>query len=212
MAKFKRGDRVKIVSRTVSLHYGMKDVGTVGYITLVDELSGEYEVSNNLGWYAEEDLELITEGQSKVKERRTFKLLKDTPTLKKGALYQEACDDGTQEYILISPEFYKGSDNPSGCITDRSMVEKNPDWFVEVFKVTPEYMTREEIDKYHSFIGKKTVKKAPKQEESSAVYVNPKIAKVAKYLKKHTAAETAEKFKLTVGTVYAYSSMFKHSK
>lgn len=90
-------------------------------------------------------------------QRRTFKLIKETPKTRAGALFQEQCDDGTQPYILITPEFNKGG-RVSEQITHRELVEDQPKWFTEVFKVHPEYMTREELDAWEAF-KKSTVKK-----------------------------------------------------
>lgn len=86
-----------------------------------------------------------------VKGRRTFRLLKDTHIFKKGALVQEECEDGTQPYTVITPEFFKGELEGEMTIAERSLVEEQPQWFVEVFKVNPEYMTKEELDKYKLF-------------------------------------------------------------
>jgi hypothetical protein len=122
--------------------------------------------------YAEFDdnLELVTESKQGTKVmRKTYKLLKELHNVKKGAFYQEACDDGDQEYMLITREHYKGSDNQECVVTDRSIVEDQPQWFVEVFQVTPQYMTREELDQWEAFKGRK----APRQVVSG----EPSIAK-----------------------------------
>lgn len=168
MSKFKVGDRVKITRRKAGNFTGALDWkepnGDVGRVcTIVQTLpGGEYELKaftpvngeDYVGYFSNEDIELVNKGENTVKERRTFKLLKDTPTVKKGALYQEACDDGTQEYVLISHEDLK-DESHDPMITDRSLVEDQPQFFVEVFKVTPEYMTREELDKWEAFKGQK---------------------------------------------------------
>lgn len=82
--------------------------------------------------------------------RRTFRLLKDTDVLKKGALVQEMCDDGDQDYELISDsdKFEILQSAQAGLVRSRPSVENNPKWFVEVFQVLPEYATKEEIKVY----------------------------------------------------------------
>ncbi|MGO4470371.1 hypothetical protein AB4Y95_00330 [Arthrobacter sp. M-10] len=92
--------------------------------------------------------------------RKTYKLIKETPELRKGALFQEACDDGTQEYVLLDHTAHKGGSAPSGqryAIFDRPLVENAPQWFVEVFQVEPQFMTATELEQWKAF--KKTPKK-----------------------------------------------------
>lgn len=108
----------------------------------------------------------------KIMARRTFKLLVETPTLRKGAVYQEACDDGTQQYELLDKSFNKEYDvenldsRNSGSIHNRDLVENNPKHFVEVFKVEPEYMTAHDLVLYKEFLSsKKTTKKANKRKK-----------------------------------------------
>lgn len=95
--------------------------------------------------------------ENKPMGRRTFKLIKETPEYKVGTLFQEACDDGDQEYIVITRDLLKfedaNADNQPSY--ERVEVETQPQWFVEVFKVEPEYMTREQLDAYQAFLGQK---------------------------------------------------------
>ena len=153
MAKFNVGDRVKIDNCNI---YCAKHKNATSVVVNVDNESvspfcvsdggaGRHWVNGN-----ESKIELIKKG-NKVKERRTFKLLKDTPTVRKGALLQEDCDDGTQPYSFLSSNFNKTDSITLGKITDRSLVEEQPQWFVEVFKVTPEYMTQLELDQWNKF-------------------------------------------------------------
>lgn len=82
--------------------------------------------------------------------RRTFRLKKDSPVYKKGSLYQEACDDGTQDYVLINREesakFVLSS--VGRVVSSRDSIENNPTWFEEVFQVLPEYATKTEIEQF----------------------------------------------------------------
>ena len=85
-------------------------------------------------------------------QRKTYKQRKDSVTVKKGALWQEACDDGDQEYVLLDKAFSKDTaGNGVHKIYTRSLVEDDPKNFVEVFKVEPEYQTREELDLFEEF-------------------------------------------------------------
>lgn len=79
--------------------------------------------------------------------RRTFRLLKDSPELKKGALLQEKCDAGDQDYGSLHSGDQHFEDQTSTTYT-RMTVEESPAWFVEVFPVLPEYATKEEIKKF----------------------------------------------------------------
>lgn len=83
--------------------------------------------------------------------RRTFMLIKDTPTMLKGAILQEECDDGTQPYKMLNQETHCKDGNYLVSIAKRELVEKQPKWFVEVFKVTPEYMTKEQLAQFETF-------------------------------------------------------------
>lgn len=124
------------------------------------DLSGGLNVPKGRGWY------VPTKYLKKVdmdKPKRTFKLLKDTPGVKKGALFQEQCTDGTQPYELITPEYSKSTtDGRKRTYPDRSLVENQPSWFIEVFQVNPQYMTQAELDQFEEFKSKLKVKKAPK--------------------------------------------------
>lgn len=162
MSKFKVGDKAKCISLTdiacATLKIG--EVVTIEGYYNAPRLEVTYH-GGIRGYGSDDNFELITTQGDKPMARRTFKLLKDTPSMKKGALLQEESEDGTQPYSLISTEHIKGSqtDKPMR-FQDRSLVEDAPNWFVEVFKVTPEYMTREELDKFEEFKnGGKPVKK-----------------------------------------------------
>ncbi len=111
--------------------------------------------SDSSVWFGEDfwGMYKINGRKSKVNGRRTFKLLKDTPTVKKGALYQEACSDGDQEYVLLNGTDTKdtlGGANFQQPIYDRTLVEESY-FFEEVFKVNPEYMTKEELSEWKDF-------------------------------------------------------------
>jgi hypothetical protein len=110
-------------------------------------------------------MEQVTEGgdMKKPYQRKTYKQLKDTVTVKRGAIWQEACDDGTQEYVLLTTEHNKDPRNTQ-CIYDRSLVENDKKHFAEVFQVEPQYMTREELDQWEAFKSRKKPgrKAAPK--------------------------------------------------
>lgn len=83
--------------------------------------------------------------------RRTFRLIKDTDQFIEGALFQEECDDGTQNYILLNRQEYEIFNPPIGSskiVRNRDCIENNPKWFVEVFKVLPDYATKDEIKRY----------------------------------------------------------------
>lgn len=151
MREFKINDRVEC--RGVFGWYC-----TSGVYTNQDGCGGQYICSRN-----DTDLKLATEaGDVEPQHRKTFKQLNDTITIKKNALWQEACDDGTQEYVLLDESFNRDP-RQTQRIYDRSLVENDPKHFVEVFKVTPEYVTREELEQWESFKkrGSRPAKKIP---------------------------------------------------
>jgi len=105
--------------------------------------------------------------------RRTFKLIKDTPAIKKGALFQEECEDGTQPYIFITPESRKGESSDAVMrFQDRSLVEGQPEWFEEVYKVDPEYLNAADTTRWEDF--KKTLGKRTYTKKTKAVTGAPK--------------------------------------
>ncbi|GAA1053946.1 hypothetical protein [Dietzia natronolimnaea] len=154
MTKFKVGDQVRAVSQ--SHGWGKVSKGDAGVVSHTTKAAGNegYRVNfpRHRSWNASEsDLELVAEGGDfQPHHRKTYKQLKDSVTVKKNALWQEACDDGTQEYVLLDESFNRDP-RQTQRIYDRSLVEDDPKHFVEVFKVTPEFMTREELDQWESF-------------------------------------------------------------
>ena len=109
-----------------------------------------------ISWYKLAELPITSNSkENKPMGRRTFKQLKDTPKIRKGALWQEQCEDGTQPYEMITPEYDRSENKQTLVESTRSIVEEQPSWFVEVFKVEPEYMTREQLDAYQAFLGQK---------------------------------------------------------
>lgn len=162
MSKYKVGDRVKIISSTRSAGTSTRQrIGRSFEILEVDN-SG-FRIDSDCSWqwwYADSDAQLINNEGGAPMARKTYKLLKDTPLAAKGALYQEACDDGTQEYVLINKEtHYKDDQSKRPAIVDRSLVEDAPSWFVEVFPVTPPYLTQAELDQWEAFKTQKPAKK-----------------------------------------------------
>lgn len=144
------------------------DIGTVSAIphekaVCLKEYSGGYK-------HDTDNLEIVTEGGDVKHQRRTFKQLTETVTVKKGALWQEACDDGTQEYVLLNDAFNK--DSRAQKIYNRSLVEDDPKHFVEVFSVEPQYMTREELDRWEVFRNAQVVRSV-KQRLGKTVDTSP---------------------------------------
>lgn len=185
MSKFKVGDRVRFIrGSTFPSNCPKGGMGTVKTVTVngtvyVDSDSSDYDI----GWMffsneAERDLELVTTKQGEKVMRKTYKLLKDMPGYKKGTLFQEQCDDGTQPYSPMSE--YEGQTSTTKLeFRDRSKVEDNPKWFVEVFQVEPGFMTREELDEFEKFkaVRKRVFKGAKKLDPSTVrfnVYTIPK--------------------------------------
>lgn len=112
-------------------------------------------------WEAKEGSEGVTEFKfvktAPTPGRRTFRLLKEIPELKKGALLQEACDDGDQEYVLLDRSHLKFAEDYAvyfdGVPTfSRETVENQPKFFEEVFPVSPSFMNADQLKKHAAFI------------------------------------------------------------
>jgi hypothetical protein len=96
--------------------------------------------------------------------RKTYKLIKDTPTMVKGAILQEQCDDGTQPYIMLNNDTHCKDPGYQIKFSKRELVEEQPNWFVEVFQVEPQYMTAAELEQWEAFKATKTKKSVAKTE------------------------------------------------
>lgn len=61
--------------------------------------------------------------------RQRYKLLKDSAECKEGAIFEEMCDDGTQDFVLI-----EGEQVTLGVrvIFSRNTVESQPKWFEKI--------------------------------------------------------------------------------
>ncbi|NDZ93299.1 hypothetical protein G3I13_01810 [Streptomyces sp. SID6673] len=169
MSKFKIGDRIRgnpgddmytITTQHATMevirHIGSVDpdieVKVLTHSVYPGEVGSTYRVNSA-------HFELITKGEEvKPYQRKTYKQLKDSVTVKKGALWQEACDDGDQEYVLLDSAFNRDP-RQTQRIYDRSLVEDDSKNFVEVFQVNPSYMTREELDRWEAFQKRKSGRK-----------------------------------------------------
>jgi len=181
MSKFKVGDRVRIVNNNGAARSYIAPIGSETFIIEIDK-GGKWPITvegNGVNWCAIEysNIELVNKGEEMTYQRRTFKQLTESVTVKKNALWQEACDDGDQEYILLNESDNKDPRNTQR-IYDRSLVEEGKG-FVEVFKVSPEYMTKEELNSFETF--KKSTKKTVGRPKKVATPV-----KKRKYTKKVT--------------------------
>lgn len=209
MAKFKKGDRVRYIRDTeyYGVNYGGVNYGDVG---VIDENGSDAPyclfdtaIQRRVA-FLEDELELVTnsKGATIVSERRTFKQLKDSYHMTKGALWQEECDDGTQPYKVINAsEVYKGKDTRNTTAPDRTIIEEQPDWFVEVFKVHPEYLEKGEIEAWEHF--RKTYKKP-----ATKTKVSKHVPRLVEVVDMHNIGMTnkaiARKLKIRPESVYTY--------
>ena len=79
---------------------------------------------------------------------RTFRLKVDVPDAKKGAIFKQTSGSYGYHggYACITPELLTHGAIRSEY-ADCDVVEKNPDFFEEVFNVQPEYATKKELAK-----------------------------------------------------------------
>lgn len=163
MSKFRKGDQVRMISKSIygdlqSSNVYKRSVNGIGWITEVDsEGPGTYTVNelqsgHDGDFFTEADLQPINFGEE-IMRRRTFKLTKELPELTKGALVQEKCNDGTQDYIALdnSQIKYALEDGRKSLTYPRKAVEDESNYFVEVFAVEPAYMTQDELDQFEAF-------------------------------------------------------------
>lgn|GEM_PF-4828795 len=219
MDKFKAGDRVRLNDRNCSplemgeIYEVRSNDGPVS-VTLWDHSRSDW-------WYfTHSHIELISEGGKMPQQRRTFKLTKELPELTKGALVQEKCDDGTQDYIALdnSQIKYTLADGRKSLTYPRKAVEDEPNYFVEVFAVEPAYMTKEELDRFEAFKTNKAGKKSsarpvkaeaptPKKRAHRAKKVVDVETFVRVYNSSRNSTSVARKLGITVGNVYNRASL-----
>ena len=132
MSKYQVGDTVRINGKDGA---SSSLIGRVTKVTRVESCGAHpYTLEGQWESFCEQELDLVKR-KSTMNTRRTFKLLKDTPEVRKGALFQEACDDGDQEYILLDHSFIIPEDYfdfYSNISFSRDTVEKQPAFFEEV--------------------------------------------------------------------------------
>lgn len=80
---------------------------------------------------------------------KKYILLKDCSDIKKGAIIEEECEEGNQDYVYKSREFVKfpkewKMSNWGDKIFGRNEVEKQPDWFerIETVEVSAKNLTK----------------------------------------------------------------------
>ena len=77
--------------------------------------------------------------------KRQFKLLKDTPAIKANAVFEEMCDDGTQDFICKDSSFFIFPEVQSNITMNRKYVVDNTDWFEEQ---VPMYVPKQHYEKF----------------------------------------------------------------
>jgi hypothetical protein len=97
--------------------------------------------------------------------RATYRLKKETEVLKAGAIVQEACDDGDQQYILLEDQehlikFNDLEDYGLEISFSRNTVEKNPTFFEKVQPAAEIWLSGEQVTAFKAFL--KAEKPAPK--------------------------------------------------
>lgn len=80
--------------------------------------------------------------------KKKYILLKESPELKKGAIVEEKCEDGGQDYMCIDKKFQKVKDQNTTYYTNKT-VETQPEWFQEICQVE---VPKEHIVKVEKFI------------------------------------------------------------
>ena len=69
--------------------------------------------------------------------KKKYVLLKDAPDLRKGAILEEDCEDGDQDYHCYDKKYIvawtkEWGNNEWGVLYGREVVEAQPDWFEEI--------------------------------------------------------------------------------
>lgn len=152
----KVGDKVRILKNS----YGSDlEIGSIGTIVEVDDDNNESEnwyhvneISRSTRYYLDE-LELITNSTRKEPQfmgRKKFVLTKESPELFKGAIMEEMCDNGTQDFKCITPQYVKRGSGYD-IKYDRKTVMEQPKWFEEVGIM---YVAKKKFEKVMKLIKK----------------------------------------------------------
>lgn len=157
MDKITVGDKVRAMGRAGGYPNRVNKVGIIRDITNSGMVQVKFEgldftLAFNAGEIARGELVVIKEGDNM--SRRKFKLIQELPELRKGAIVEEACDDGTQDYEVLDESHikYKGEDGKFYCCLPREAVENEPKWFVEVFPASEVYLTKSELSDFEKFL------------------------------------------------------------
>lgn len=222
----KVGDKVRIIAAPhIDKGHSYDDIGTVVSLTGgIDSRHWPLLVSvegKDDGSYRESELKLVESKENATMGRRTFRLLKDTPDLKKGTLFQEACDDGDQEYVVLNikdsfifDDWNKYFQNPKSSHS-RDTVEKQPQWFEEVFQPqTKEWLTAEELQRWNDFNSNKRT--TPKKATKTDNVLISKYAWLHNMKKDETKRFKSDEYGRTVASAYyhaeRYGKKFKFTK
>lgn len=142
MTKFKVGDKVLF-----SCDYSRFKTVIVKATKIYDGVDAyiiKWRGGGDFGYCHNEHLTLIEEKNTM---RKKVRLTKNTLEYKKGAIFEEKCDDGTQDFECITPDLVKYPNEHGeycGELT-RGVVEANPKVFEEVFSASEIYFTKEEL-------------------------------------------------------------------
>jgi len=125
------GGHIKITGTTIS--------GCYRYSIYSDSIC----VSLCNSCFKDGNLELISPEitNSKPSMKKRYILLKDTPVVKKGAIYEEMSDD--DYFKLITPEFEKSTKKLGDDAQYRESIVNNPEWYEEV---VPACFTKEQLE------------------------------------------------------------------
>lgn len=82
--------------------------------------------------------------------KKRYRLLKDTPELKAGAIVEEKCEDGTQDFTCINEKEFGNLGLQPGYYFSRKLVMEQPEWFEEIGLL---WLTIEQIKKVKELIG-----------------------------------------------------------
>lgn len=137
MSKFKVGDIVKVTKKRCGHRF---EIGQTVRITQVTSDNRCESMDKSDYWYLQDsEIELATKEE---KTMRTFRLLKDSPELKKGALVRTLTQNG------VPVQYVSTIDGSIAYFND--VVEKQPQWFVEVFNPAEQWLTKEELAKFNA--------------------------------------------------------------
>ena len=109
------------------------------FIECIEYLNNDGYTRWDIKAYTSPEYFYITKGEQ-LMNRQAYRLLKDCPGIRAGAIVREQCEDCDQDYEVVGTEHDREHKTFA-----RGVVEESPNWFERVYALAPDvYVSRKE--------------------------------------------------------------------